>query len=175
MTTKLDREVASDGKMLSTKSHKSSLCLLNLKWWWLMRRGYHHNGTWHNSRVTHKRCYISVFKKAHDYQTRQVTWFFDHVIACSLMTNKICYISNSTNAMDTKLDRLVAYDIGKTLKKWHRSCQKVLTIYVIFIHLRIAPLILHRATIRLLLLIREKQPPILTFLVTLHEIHGSIW
>ena len=108
-----------------------------------------------------------------------VAWhFFDHVIVCSLMTNKICYISNSTNAMDTKLDKLVAYDIGKTLKKSHRSYQKVFTIYVIFIHLRIAPLILHRATIRLLLLIREKEPPILTFLglyVNLHEIHGSIW
>ena len=79
--------------------------------------------------------------------------------------------------MDTKLDKLVANDTGKTLKKSHRSYQKVLTIYVIFIHLRIAPLILHRATIRLLLLIREKEPPILTFLglyVNLHEIHGSI-
>ena len=123
-------------------------------------------GPWHVTRDT-----------AHD-QTRQVTRFFDHVIVCSLMTNKICYISNSTNAMDTKLDKLVAYDIGKTLKKSHRSYQKVFTIYVIFIHLRIAPLILHRATIRLLLLIREKEPPILTFLglyVNLHEIHGSIW
>ena len=42
------------------------------------------------------------------------------------------------------------------------------------------PLILYRATITLLLLVREKEkePPILTFLnlyVTLHEIHGKIW
>ena len=42
--------------------------------------------------------------------------------------------------------------------------------------LRIALIILHRATIRLLLLVREKKPPILTFLnlyLTLHKIHGS--
>ena len=47
-----------------------------------------------------------------------------------------------------------------------------------FFHLKIVPLILHRATIRLLLLVREKEPSVLTFLnlyVTLNEIHGSIW
>ena len=59
--------------------------------------------------------------------------------------------------MDTKLDKLVANDTGKTLKKSHRSYQKVLTIYVIFIHLRIAPLILHRATIRLLFFVNKRK------------------
>ena len=48
----------------------------------------------------------------------------------------------------------------------------------IFLRLRIVPLILHRATVRLLLLVREKELPILTslnFYVTLSGIHGSIW
>ena len=40
----------------------------------------------------------------------------DHVIICSLMANKKRYIFNSKCPMDTKLDRLVAYDIGATLK-----------------------------------------------------------
>ena len=47
-----------------------------------------------------------------------------------------------------------------------------------FLHLRIIPLILHTATIRLLLLVRGKKPPVLTFLnlyVTLNGIDGSIW
>ena len=41
-----------------------------------------------------------------------------------------------------------------------------------FFHLRIVPLILHTAIVRLLLLVREKELPILTFLnlyVTLNE------
>ena len=46
-----------------------------------------------------------------------------------------------------------------------------------FFHLRIVLLILHRATMRLLLLVREKELSILTFLnfyVTLHGIHGRV-
>ena len=48
----------------------------------------------------------------------------------------------------------------------------------VFIHVRIILLILHRATVRLLWLVREKEPQTLTFLnlyVTLNGIQGSIW
>ena len=48
----------------------------------------------------------------------------------------------------------------------------------VFIHVRIILLILHRATVRLLWLVREKEPQILTFLnlyVTLNGIQGRIW
>ena len=88
--------------------------------------------TWHNSCVTSKKSYISVFT-AHDYQTRpdngiwywavmhKVTCFFDHVIICSPVTNKKRYIFNSTSPMDTKLDRIVAYDMGPKLKKSRHS------------------------------------------------------
>ena len=70
---------------------------------------------------------------AHDYQTRQddsswywatthkVTWFFDHVISCGLVTNKERYISISTSRMDSKLDKVVDYDMGPKLKKSHHS------------------------------------------------------
>ena len=48
---------------------------------------------------------------------------------------------------------------------------------MIFFHLRIIPdIILHMATIGLTMSVRDKEPPILTFLnlyVTLHDIHGS--
>ena len=54
---------------------------------------------------------------AHDYQTRQ----FDHVIIYSLMTNKKRYISNSRCPMDTKLDRVVAYDMKPTINISHHS------------------------------------------------------
>ena len=68
---------------------------------------------------------------AHDYQTRQsdawwylatmhnVASFFDHLIISSLITKKKGYISNSTSPMDTKLDRVVPYEMGPTLKKSH--------------------------------------------------------
>ena len=48
---------------------------------------------------------------------------------------------------------------------------------MIFFLLRIIPdIILHMATIGLTMSVRDKEPPILTFLnlhVTLHDIHGS--
>ena len=65
---------------------------------------------------------------AHDYQTCQgdrswywatihkIEWFFYHVIIYSLLANKKRYISNSTSAMDTKLDRVLVYDMGQALK-----------------------------------------------------------
>ena len=43
------------------------------------------------------------------------------VVICSLMTNKKRYISNSKSPIDTKLDRVVAYDIEPSLNKSHHS------------------------------------------------------
>ena len=82
------------------------------------------------------------------------------------MKNKKRYISNSKCPMDTKLDRVVAYDMRPHSTN-HITPSKNLFPFMNFFHLRIVPLILHTATIRLLLLVREKE--------TLNEIHGSIW
>ena len=38
----------------------------------------------------------------------KITWFFDHVITYNLMANKKRYILNSTSAMDTKRERVMA-------------------------------------------------------------------
>ena len=46
---------------------------------------------------------------------------FDHVIICSFMTNKECSNSNSASPMDTKIDRVMAYDMGPMLKTSHLS------------------------------------------------------
>ena len=60
------------------------------------------------------------FHMDHDYQTRQddglwhwatmrkVTWLFDHVIICRLVTKKKRYIFNTTSTIGTKFDRVVA-------------------------------------------------------------------
>ena len=70
---------------------------------------------------------------AHDYQTQQddglwywatmhkVAWFFCHVIICSLLTNEKRYFSNSASPMDTRPDRVVAYDMAPKLKKSNHS------------------------------------------------------
>ena len=77
--------------------------------------------------------------------------------------------------MDTKLDRIVAYDVGPKLKKSHQFSKKFFP-FMNFSHLRIVPLILNRTTLRLLLLVKRKGTAnINIFYVTLHEIHGSIW
>ena len=66
---------------------------------------------------------------AHGYQTRQdddllywttmhnVAWFFDHVVICNLVITKKRYISNLASPMDTKLCRVVAYDIWVKTQK----------------------------------------------------------
>ena len=93
------------------------------------------------------------------------------------MTNKKRSNCNSTSPMDTKLDKVVAYDMRPTLKNRHPSWQKVLSIHEFCFHLRIIPFISHRVTIILFLLVREKEKPILTFLnlyENLNKIHGSI-
>ena len=41
----------------------------------------------------------------------QVTWFSDHAIICSLVTNKKQYIFSSISPMNTKLDSVVTYDM----------------------------------------------------------------
>ena len=79
---------------------------------------------WHNSRVTNE-SYISTFtwlmttklNKVIAYgigHRTQGAWFFDIVIICCLMTSKK---RNISSPMDTKLDRVVAFDMGPTLKK----------------------------------------------------------
>ena len=86
--------------------------------------------TWHYSRVTNK-SHISDFTwfmttKVGDglwywATMHKVPWVFDHVIICSLMTNIKRYISNSTSPTDTRVDRVVGYDMGPTFKKSHHS------------------------------------------------------
>ena len=139
--------------------------------------------TWYNSRVMSKKSYISVFTWLHDYQTGQdrttihkVIWFFEHVIICSLVTNKKRYFSNSTSPMDIKLDRVMASDFGPKLKK--NTSLLVKSFLHSWILFPISEMSLIGTTIRSLLLVREKEPPTWTFMnlyVTLHEIHGSIW
>ena len=79
-----------------------------------------------------KKLYL-CFYMAHDYQTQhgdglwywatinKVRRFFNNLITCSLMANKKRYILNSISPMDTRLDRVVAYGMGLTLKKSHYS------------------------------------------------------
>ena len=43
--------------------------------------------------------------------TEKVEWFFDHEIIHFLIINKKSYVSSFTSPRDTKLDRVVAYDI----------------------------------------------------------------
>ena len=105
-------------------STSSRTFLLNLKWMLFIRRSHHLT----NSYVTSKKKLYLCFHLAHDYQTRQddgswywadmhnVSWFFEQVIVCSLVTNKKRYISNSTSPIDIKLDRMMAYDLTKTQK-----------------------------------------------------------
>ena len=47
---------------------------------------------------------------------------------------------------------------------YHIALCKKLFPFMNFFHLRIVPLILHRAIVRLLLLVRETEPPILALL-----------
>ena len=56
----------------------------------------------------------------------------------------------------------------------YHSCTKVFH-WWIFSHLRIVPLTLHRVTIRLPLSVREKEPPILTFLNLYVNISKPLW
>ena len=94
------------------------------------------------------------------------------------MTNKKRYISNIKSRMDTKIDLIVADDMEATHKNHITLCKNIFPFMNFFFCLRIVPISLHRATTRLLLLVREKVLLVLTFLnlyVTLNEIHGSIW
>ena len=115
--------------------------------------------TWHNSRVTSKKRYIDIFTCLMTTRLgtmilwywvtiHKVAWFFNHVIMCSPVTNKMQYMSNFTSPMDTKLDRVVAYDMGPNLKKSHHFFHSL-----IFSRLKIVLSIWNRATIRLLLLV----------------------
>ena len=59
--------------------------------------------------------------------------------------------------MDTKLEQVVAYDRTKTQKFTSLLVKNYFRSWI-FSHLRIVTLILNKATIRLLLLVREKEP-----------------
>ena len=79
--------------------------------------------------------------------------------------------------MDTRFDRVMAYDMRPILKKITSLLVKSSSHSSFFFHLIIVPFISHKATMILVLLAREKEPPILTFLnlyENLNEIHGSI-
>ena len=52
--------------------------------------------------------------------------------------------------METKFDRVAAYDMGPTLKNYI-TLSKELFQFITFFHLRIVPLIVQKATITLLL------------------------
>ena len=148
-----------------------------------MMRAYEKESTptmiiWHISCVTNKKSYISVFTKIITNKLDKVMAYgigptctnsHDSLITWLYVVSR--QIKNVTSPMDTILDRIVAYDMEK-------KPQKITPLFVknsfhawIFYYLRIAPLILHRATIRLPLLVREKEP--LNLYVTLHEINGS--
>ena len=59
--------------------------------------------------------------------------------------------------MDTKLEQVVAYDRTKTQKFTSLLVKNYFRSWI-FSQLRIVTLILNKATIRLLLLVREKEP-----------------
>ena len=61
--------------------------------------------------------------------TRKVARIFDHVIICILMTNKKCYVSNSTSLMDTKRDRAVVYQLQSNTQRISSLLVKVSSIY----------------------------------------------
>ena len=66
--------------------------------------------------------------------------------------------------MDTKLKRVVPYEMQLTTQKISSHLVKRSFHSRVFFHIRIVPLILHRVTIRLILLVKEKELPILIFL-----------
>ena len=102
MASKLDRVVASNEGLLSTKSHNVS------RW----------------DHITNKKNYIFHFHKACDPQTWQdgglwwgttnhkVTRFFDHALTWGHVTNEKRYIFPSARPLATKLDRVIAYKKG---------------------------------------------------------------
>ena len=58
--------------------------------------------------------------------------------------------------MDSKIDIIVAYDMGATAKNHITLCKNIFPFMNFFFCLRIVPISLHWATTRLLLLVREK-------------------
>lgn len=113
----------------------------------------------------------------HWTSTHKVTWCFDHVIIYSFMIKEKRYISNS-QVLCTPNFTVWWLMIWGHHSKNHINLSKKFSLFIDFFHPRNVPLFLHRTTIRLLLLVRELESLILTFLklyVTLHKIHGSLW
>ena len=113
---------------------------------------------------------------AHSYQTRQGDdlWYsrwwlmtyeqrvFDHVIICCLMINKKRDIFfhkfyGHQTWHGSGLQHGTWSHIGNQYSNNHITLSKKFFPFLIFFYLRIVPLILHRATIRLLLLVRESK------------------
>ena len=105
MATTLDREVASDERMLFKKSHNPLIT-------------WTHQVTWQM-----KKCYISISTRPVitkpdkmvaiiRNQNYKVKYIFDHLVMWGHVTNKKRFISTSAGPMATKLDRMMAYDNG---------------------------------------------------------------
>ena len=110
VTIKLERMTAYD----KDPQTSNSPVLLNT-WSQLHQQGskcsYDRN-PWRNTHVVNKKSYI-FFCNGHGHQGRQgnglwywapidkVMWFLDHLMLCSLMTNKNCYTSNSAIFLPT--------------------------------------------------------------------------
>ena len=123
--------------------------------------------TWHNSHVTNeKRMKKSLFYMTHGYQNRhgdglwhwatthKVAWFFDHVIIGSFMTIK--------NVISPIPQVLWAPNLtGWWLMTWshhpknHIMLSKKFLLFIDFFYTSNEPLIVHKAPIRLLLLVRQ--------------------
>ena len=75
-------------------------------------------------------------------------------------------------------ENFVLYVLDQHSKNHITLSKKFFSFMNFFFHLTIVPSVLNRATIRLLLLVREIESPILTFInlyVALHQIRGSLW
>ena len=79
--------------------------------------------TWHNSRVTNKKSYVSRPPNSTRWQLivlghhAKSARFFYHVTICNLMANEKRYISSSTSPMDTKLERRSCLWNGTNIQK----------------------------------------------------------
>ena len=174
--------VANKKRQISTSARS---CLLNLKWIWLMRMDHHPQ--WSHDKIVawwRKKSYIFTFKWL-------MTTKLDKIIAYGIG-------SPCTNSHDSFITWLYVVTLYLQFRKscghqtWQGSglwqgtkTQKITSLLVkssfhswLFPLLIIIPLILNRATIRLLLLMREKELAVLTFLnlyMNFYKIFGIIW
>ena len=131
--------------------------------------------TWHNSCVTSKKSYISIF-----------TWLMSTKLGKMMAYGIGPPCTKSHDSLITWLYVVYGHQTrqGNGLWYWCQNSKNNITLskksfpLMNFYHLKTVFLILNKATITLILLIREKEAPILTSIilyVTLQEIHGNIW